>query len=316
MGAIENNFTWSSSRDGTFQRCARQYWWQYYGSWGGWDRGAPSEAREAYVLKNLATRWAWVGTAVHETIESLLRRHQKDASGEELVFERPRAPEVVVEAEVEALTQRMRDQFKESREGHYRARPKKAFGLVEHEYADAVPRSEWQAMNEKARQALRSFLTSELFTHIRQSDSRRWLPIEHLGQFDFEGTPVWAVLDFALQTPEGAVEIYDWKTGVVDPKGNRAQLVCYALYVQAAHGVPPERVTTRLVYLGPKPEIHDVHVGPSDILEVAAGMRASIAAMRARLRDPAKNVALKDDFPMTDDLEKCRVCSFRRLCHR
>ena len=131
MGALENNFTWSSSRDGTFQRCARQYWWQYYGSWGGWDRSAPSEAREAYVLKNLATRWAWVGTAVHETIESLLRRHQKDASGEELVFERPRTPEVQVEAEVEALTQRMRDQFKESREGHYRARPKKAFGLVE-----------------------------------------------------------------------------------------------------------------------------------------------------------------------------------------
>lgn len=316
MGAIENNFTWSASRDGAFQRCARQYWWQYYGSWGGWDRGSPSEAREAYVLKNLATRWAWVGTAVHETIESLLRRHQKDASGEELVFERPRAPEVVVEAEIEALTQHMRNQFKESREGHYRARPKKAFGLVEHEYADAVPRSEWQAMSDKARQALRSFLTSELFTHIRQSDSRRWLPIEHLGQFDFEGTPVWAVLDFALQTPEGAVEIYDWKTGVVDPKGNRAQLVCYARYVQAAHGVPPERVTTRLVYLGPTLEIHAVQVGPSDVLEVAEGMRASIASMRARLRDPAKNVALKDDFPMTDDLEKCRVCCFRRLCHR
>lgn len=317
MAALENVFTWSTSRDGAFQRCQRQYWWQYYGSWGGWDRGAPAEAREAYVLKNLSTRWAWVGTVVHGAIEALLRRHQQAAGDAgELAFEKPRLPSVDVEAEVEALTERMRAQFRESREGHYRARPKRAFGLVEHEYADAVPRAEWQAMNEKAREALRSFLVSDLFQRIRASDARRWLPIEHLGQFDFEGTPVWAVLDFALRTPEDAVEIYDWKTGAVDPVGNRPQLVCYALYVQAAHGVPPERVTTQLVYLGPKPETHAVHVGPSDIQEVMHTMRTSIGSMRMRLVDPARNVARKDDFPLTDDLEKCRVCSFRRLCHR
>ena len=40
----------------------------------------------------------------------------------------------------------------------------------------AVPRAEWQAMNEKAREALRSFLVSELFQRIRASDARRWLP--------------------------------------------------------------------------------------------------------------------------------------------
>jgi hypothetical protein len=315
--ALENQFTWSTSRDGAFQRCRRQYWWQYYGSWGGWDRNAPAEAREAYVLKNLATRWAWVGTAVHETIEALLRKHLA-AAGEagELAFEKPRLPTVDVEGEVEALTQRMRDQFRESREGHYRSRPKKAFGLVEHEYADAVARSEWQAMSDKAREALRSFLVGPVFERIRASDARRWLPIEHLGQFDFEGTPVWAVLDFALRTPEDAVEIYDWKTGAVDPHGNRPQLVCYALYVEAAHGVPPSRVTSRLVYLGPRPEVHDVRVGPEDIAEVAGFMRSSIGAMRGLLTDPARNATRKEDFPMTDELEKCRVCSFRRLCHR
>lgn len=314
MKQLENEFTWSTSRDGAFQRCARSYWWQYYGSWGGWERSAPAEAREAYVLKNLSTRWAWVGSAVHEAIEGLLRRHQREALAGAFAFEAPPQPEV--EREVEALTEGMREQFRESRAGHYRARPKKAFGLMEHEYADAVTRAEWQALSEKAREALRGFLASPLYARLRGSDPRTWLPIEELAKFDFEGTPVWAVLDFAERTPEGGVEIYDWKTGAVDPAGNRPQLVCYALFVRARYEVPLERVTTHLVYLSARPQVHDVTVGPEDVAEVSAAMRASIAAMRARLKDPARNVALREDFPLTDDLEKCRVCPFRRLCHR
>jgi hypothetical protein len=255
-----------------------------------------------------------VGSAVHGAIERLLRRIHQMGRGTDLAFEK--AAEIEVEQEVEALTQGMREQFRESRDGHYRARPKKAFGLMEHEYADPVPRTEWLAMSEKAREALRSFFGSEIYARVKSSDPRLWLPIETLGKFDFEGTPVWAVLDFALRTPEGNVEIYDWKTGVVDPVGNRSQLVCYALFVNAEHGVAPERVTTRLVYLGPKIEVHDVRVGPEDIAEVSAAMRTSIAGMRSKLRDPAANAAHRDDFPMTADLEKCRICSFRRLCRR
>ena len=74
MADLQNTFTWSVSRDKTFEMCARQYWWNYYGSWGGWSRDADPEARRAYMFKNLSNRWAWVGTAVHEAIEGLLKR--------------------------------------------------------------------------------------------------------------------------------------------------------------------------------------------------------------------------------------------------
>ena len=57
-------------------------------------------------------------------------------------------------------------------------------------------------------------------------------------------------------------------------------------------------------------------MGPEDIAEVSASMRTSIGGMRALLKDAARNVAQREDFPMTDDLEKCRICAFRRLCHR
>ena len=62
MAPFKNLFTWSASRHGTFRYCQRQYWWNYYGSWGGWGYDAPKEAREAYMLKNLANRWTWPGT--------------------------------------------------------------------------------------------------------------------------------------------------------------------------------------------------------------------------------------------------------------
>ena len=82
------------------------------------------------------------------------------------------------------------------------------------------------------------------------------------------------------------------------------------------HGVPPERTTTRLVYLGTKAEIHEVRVAPSDVEEVRGLMRASIAGMRARLKEPARNLALREDFPLTEDRDKCAVCQFRRPCGR
>ena len=228
MAELKNQFTWSASRHGSFAYCKRQYWWSYYGSWGGWNRDAPGRAREAYMLKNLANRWTWAGTVVHETIENVLRGLHGGGSQRALGFDEHGLD---LEAEIENATELMRTQWAESRSGEYRLRPKKRFGLLEHEYDEAIPRAEWQAANEKVRNGLRAFFTSALWDRIRESDPGQWLPIETLDQFDFEGTGVWAVLDFALHVPGDGIEIFDWKTGEVKPEANKLQLGCYALYV-------------------------------------------------------------------------------------
>ena len=46
-----DEFSWSRSRDGTFQDCRRRYWFQYYGSRRGWEITADPETREIYILK-------------------------------------------------------------------------------------------------------------------------------------------------------------------------------------------------------------------------------------------------------------------------
>jgi hypothetical protein len=314
VAALENTFSWSPSRDASFRRCTREYWWNYYGSLGGWNADAPPEARAAYTLKNLSTRWAWVGSAVHEAIEGVLRRIGRDAGGEGREFDF--GSDLDVEQEIEALTTKMRAQFAESRSARYRIQPKKRFGLVEHEYAEPVPDAEWKAMSERARDAFRAFLTSPVFARIRASDPRTWYPIEELGQFDFEGTPVWAVLDFAMRRPDEGADIYDWKTGAPDPSANRLQLASYVMFMQAEHGVAPDRVENHLVYLGKETKILDFVVSRAELDAARHQVRESVAGMRARLLDKAANVARRDEYPMTDDLQKCAICAFRRLCGR
>lgn len=311
MADLKNEFTWSVSRDGMFQDCKRQYWWNYYGSWGGWGWDATDEARQAYMLKKLSNRWAWVGTVVHETIETALGRVSSAAREQKAAWQRDE-----LEPLLESVTGRMRRDFGGSRSKRYHSRPAKILGLAEHEYGEDVPSEEWAKTNRNALTALRTFFTSDLFGRIRESDPSRWLPIEQLEQFDFEGTGVWAVLDFATRRPDDGIEIYDWKTGAVNPAANRPQLGCYTLYVEQRFGVGPENVENHLIYLGEELEEVTFVLDAEELEATRAKMRASIGEMRALIRDPAKNIADVSDFPMTDDLAKCERCRFRRLCER
>lgn len=313
MALLENRFTWSKSRGETFTYCLRKYWWTYYGSWWGWEADAAAERREAYMLKNLHSRWTWVGDAVHHAIEGIFQRLARAGQvGSRLDLDGDVA--IDPDEEAERLTRSMRTQFRSSREGRYRANPKKAFGLVEHEYGVAVPDVEWREMNRRAVDALRGFLASATFAALAASDPATWLPIEKLDSFDFEGTPVWAALDFGRRVGVGA-EVYDWKTGEERPDANALQLLVYALYVERKFDVPAPRVTGRLVYVNTG-AVHIVQPTPASLEQTRATMRESIAAMRERLRMGGGSDPSSLAFPMTDDRDRCATCAFRRLCGR
>jgi hypothetical protein len=313
VGRLENTFSWSNSRAATFDRCLRSYWWQYYGAWGGWERGAPAKTRLAYVLKNLTSRWAWVGSSVHEAIESILKDMHAKAMHGQLQFGES-GPDV--EHEVEKLTESMRTQYRQSLTKRYVDNPKRNFGLMEHEYDDPVSRDEWKKTSEKARTALRSFLTSEVFAHIAASDPRGWLPIEHLDQFHLDGVGIWAAPDFALRLEDGHGELYDWKTGAVHPERSRLQMACYTLYMEEKHGVAPARLRNHLVYLGEAVEVHDSVFSTEELRAAREEIRVSMTKMQTLLTDAERNVADAASFPLTDDLDRCRTCVFRRLCDR
>lgn len=293
---LENRFSWSKSRHEKFDACLRQYYYQYYGSWGGWERNASPEVRELYLLKKLTNRHAWSGTAVHDAIKRILSLLRD-------------GHEVEVERIVSTVRASMRAQFRQSRDGDYRRR--KAFGLREHEYEEDVSNEEWKENWEAVERCLRAFFDSRWPGLARSLPADAWLPIDELGSFDHRGIPVYAAPDFAYRT-EGGVALVDWKTGKMRAS-DKDQLLGYALYAHATWDVPLERIACRVVYL-PEMEEVEVVVDDASIGAFVRSMEASIESMRARLEDPAANLARIANFPRTENSATCAHCVFRRPC--
>jgi hypothetical protein len=299
MGDLANEFSWSRSRDATFQECKRKYYYQYYGSWGGWEADSAADVRRLYVLKQLASRQMWAGRVVHDAIEMALRilREGRD---------------VPVQPFIADVVEGMRAEWRSSRDGRYRERPK-TLALFEHEYALDLRPEAWQAVRDGVVTCLGNFFRLPLLASIRRTRPEHW-SIEHWSKvFDFEGTPVWIAPDFGFWNEDGRHTLVDWKTGGAAPEATAFQLGCYALYAREMLGVGPDKVDLLEVNLR-EPTVTPLTWDDARLEDIREQLRLSIRAMRAYLADPAANVARFEDFEPTEDLRICRWCNFRAVC--
>ena len=299
---LVNEFSWSKSREGVFSECKRRYWFQYYGSWGGWEMDADPRTRDIYILKQLVTRYIWVGNVVHRSIERSLKNHRAS----------PKPLAVDVDGIVTLTLQQMRSDFKDSRSGLYRLKPKTT-GFLEHEYRLAVAAEDWKRAAETVERCLRNVYASEIYADILLVPREDWLEIEDLSSFDLDGSKIIVVLDFSYRMADEVV-IVDWKTGASDEQVNRFQLACYTLYAGRKWGTPPGKVRA-LEYNVNRNEAIQHILTAEDIDRTLGLVRGSIADMKRMLRDPDANIAVEDDFPRVNDPRTCRRCNFLRVCN-
>jgi hypothetical protein len=298
-GELVNEFSWSRSRDGTFQECRRKYYYHYYGAWGGWEPGASDDVRRLYVLKQLMSRQQWAGRVVHDAIELALHGLRDGRT-------------VPVEPFIADVIERMRGDWRSSRAGRYRESPK-TVGLFEHEYRVELSREAWQALSQNVAACLRNFFRLPLLADIRSTSPEHW-SIEHWSKvFDFEGTTVWVAPDFGFWTPGGRLGLVDWKTGGGNGEGAAFQLGCYALYAREVLGVTPAQVDLYEANLR-EPKVTAHRWDDERLEDVKEQLRLSIRSMKAYLADPGANVAVITDFERTEDLRICRWCNFRAIC--
>jgi len=299
MGELVNEFSWSRSRDATFQDCRRRYYLHYYGAWGGWDVAASPDVRRLYVLKQLASRQMWAGRIVHDAIEMALHVYQQRR-------------EVPVEPFIADAIERMRGEWKSSRGGRYREAPKTP-ALFEHEYALDLKPEVWQMLRRNVETCLRNFFRLPLLAEIRRTAPEHW-SIEHWSKvFDFEGTPVWIAPDFGFWNEAGRLTLVDWKTGASDPDSTAFQLGCYALYASEMLGVEPAKVDLLEANLR-EPVVTPLTWDDGRLKQIRDQLRLSIRSMRAYLVDPEQNRARMEDFERTEELRICRWCNFKVVC--
>lgn len=302
MAELVNEFSWSKSRDEVFRRCPRRYWFHYYGSWGGWEHDCDPRTRKIYVLKQLTTRAMWAGTKVHDCIKRALKNIR-------------RTIDPMPEAEaIETTLAIMRKDFANSRRGDYRKNPKTC-GFLEHEYGRDVPDTAWKETADHVVRCLRTFYRSAVFGRIRTLPPDRWLDVEDFSSFLLDGVKVHVVLDFSYHAPDGAVVIYDWKTGRSDSERNEVQLACYTFYATEQWGLTPDRVTTIEFNLAGGGEA-EYQLKGQGLDSIRAYIRSSIRDMRSLLADRETNHAVEERFAFTDRDRECDFCNFRSVCPR
>lgn len=135
-------------------------------------------------------------------------------------------------------------------------------------------------------------------------------------QTQLSGRRLVATYDLLALAPGGPAVIVDWKTGARAPSQaylrGRMQTIVYR-YVLAQAGahlyggesIPPERIRMDYVYVA--------QAGQRMSFDYSAAQMREDEALLSQMISAIENA---DEFPLTDDVRRCRFCNYRSLCDR
>lgn len=301
MNKIHNEFSWSKSRDEIFQTCPRQYYYNYYAYWGGWNKNTEEKVRKIYILKQLMNRYMWVGETVHNCIKHTLKNLQRGIS-------------VLDVDEIIPITlDKMRDDFRSSREKRYLKNPKTC-ALFEHEYDVNLSDAQWKKTADDVEKCLLNFYNSETYTILKELSPSNWLEVEDFSSFHLDGRKIWAVIDCSFKTGD-SVTIIDWKTGRGTTKDVSLQLSGYAMYGMEQWNVKPESIKLveyNLIFNHGS----EFSITEGEITDTKTYIKGSIADMESLLADVENNVPKEESFFIKIEKGRiCKRCNFRKVCN-
>jgi hypothetical protein len=297
---LKNDFSWSVSRDSMFQECPRKYYFTYYGYWGGWELDAAERVREIYILKRLKNRAIWIGEVVHDCIARSLKNLSRGIT-------------VLPLKNILSITRnRMRQDFRSSKNALYRQNPVAYPGLFEHEYDVDVGKTEWKAAAEQVDICLNNFYASPYFKRFTKMDKAAFLEVEKFSSFDLDGFKIQIKLDCACKE-NGNTIVWDWKTGKSSKSGFPLQMACYAHYAGQAYIVDPTEVITRQFNLS-SGLVQENTFARNSFDELFSYMRGSIRDMLELLDDRKANTASEAKFAKVETAPVCLKCNFLKVC--
>lgn len=279
----------------------RDYYFHYYGSWGGYHWQKAARTRELYIMKNLSNLPMWIGDNVHWHINWIINRFFK--------YKRP----VSIEEALSRLHKNMEIDWYISRTSQYIHEPKKVPGLVEHFYNEPIGEAEFEKAYSDAERSLKHFFEKSTYRQILDDPSINLVSTEKFDNFPFEDFEVKLRCDLILQW-NGKTYIIDWKTNKrIDDGDDNLQLAVYALNLIKKRIADYQEIDVILSNLHFGEET--IKNANPELLDWAEEEIISSAnQMRALLRDPVNNIAHEEDYPMTEDVLVCKTCNFRKAC--
>ncbi len=256
----------------------------------------------------------WTGTVVHGIAEEGLKRAMGDLQRGGHVRDWP------LEDMRHAANRQVSEDIDGSESGAWLQRPAKRTGFAEHYYATPVTREDWDAAADEIDRQVITLHENRIYQRLLAS-ADRLTEVEELRRFTVGdpafGAEVYLAVDAMVGDGKGGVVIIDWKTGSNhDDAEIASQLGIYGLYATQELGIPEDRIVAMHVNLRHNTETRHA-VGPTEIALAREAVRAGVTELRAPLKDVARNIAEKDDFPtLAEGSAKCGWCNFRRSCGR
>jgi len=278
---------WSISRHEVFDKCKRQYFYQYYSKH---VKDAPQY--KISKLKGLTSVPLEIGNAVHDCMEALLNRLQKSDSG----------------IDEERFFKFADDKLKE----YFSA---KSFIEIYYKQEEAL---DIAAAGEKVRACLSNFIESPCYSwlYMKAMTNRTGWMIEPPGYGETRlcGMKAYCKMDFLFPVDDG-VYILDWKTGAKDQAKHSAQLMGYAAAANSNFSIPWNMIFPKIVYLYPEYDELEIKFSESDLTGYFQTIREQTEAMYALCDDVERNVPLDiSAFEKSPSPFLCKNCRFQELC--
>ncbi|MBD3244037.1 MAG: hypothetical protein GF331_25820, partial [Chitinivibrionales bacterium] len=244
---------WSISRYEVFDKCKRQYFYQYYSKF---VRDIP--LYKIRQLRELTSVPLEVGNVVHDVLEAFLRRLQKSDS------------DIDEERFYKYAEEKAREYFST-----------KTFLEVRYGAVESIAMPDVYA---RIRTCLRNFMGSPVYSWIYMNalkNKNNWM-IEPpgYGETRLNGLKAYCKMDFLLPL-ENEVAVLDWKTGKRDQYKHASQVIAYAAAASNNFGIPMERIYPRIVYLYPEYGELEVNVDESHLEGFYTRVRAQTEEMYA-----------------------------------
>ena len=295
---LKCELSWSASRAKESERCRRENWYSRYASWGWWTERPRAEKFDIMVHKNLTSLPAFTGDVIHRAIERWfqLRKAGSNMNAMEL-FEEAR--------------EMFRLGWRQSSTEAWQERPNKTTHLFEHHYKWDITAERTTAARDLMMRSTKYFMESPQLAPVRQVAPENWLAVESLDTYQFLGTKVYAVPDFAYQEEE-KVHIWDWKTG--KPREDDIfQLYTYALYACERWQTDPEDIVLHAAYLGAG-QVQDIPVQIDRLSEAQDRMSMSLREMMDIHYDPDVDDYFAENWKPTGAPDNCRFCRYKGMC--
>ncbi len=278
---------WSSSRYELFDKCKRQYFYQYYSK-----HVSDVPSYKMQMLKSFTSVPLEIGNVAHDVIEAFLKRLQKSDS------------DIDEERFHEYAKQLTHEYFSH-----------KTFIEIYYSQIDTI---DMENVNDKISKCLSNFISSPIFNWLFMkaiNNRENWM-IEPggYGETRLNGLKAYCKMDFLFPV-DGFVYILDWKTGKRDEYKHKNQLIGYAAATNNNFNIPWNVIFPKIVYLYPEFCELEITLKENDLKDFFKKVEDQTNEMQAFCTDKEKNIPVSiDKFPKTPSTMLCKYCNYQELC--